>query len=123
VAEISLAGLGFILGNFMVPQFVRWICLVVTTVAPQEGDFLGPPRRRLLWATPFVLLMHPAPYLLVGIFWVAVRAAMGLVPYPWPPILAGFCAGVVLTALSMVLRLLRLHRLRSACRKAGKYSQ
>ena|ERR1700683_441094 len=82
VAAITLALVGFLFGILIVPQLFRWIFLVHTKVALQEGDFLGPPKRRLLWATPFVLLMHPAPYLLLSMCWIAVRATMGRNPYP-----------------------------------------
>ena len=117
VAAISLALVGFIFGVLFVPQLFRWIFLVYTTVAPQQGDFLGPPRRRLLWATPFALFMHPAPYFLLGILWLAVRAAMGRIPYPWPAILAGFCAGAVFNGLASVLRFARLRRSRLTGRR------
>jgi hypothetical protein len=119
VTAIPLAIVGFFFGILFVPQLFRWIVLVRTAVAPQEGDFLGPLRRRLLWATPLVLLMHPAPYLLLDICWIAVRAAMGRVPYPWPSILAGFCAGVALIVASTVIRLVSLRRLRCAGRRAS----
>ena len=59
-----LAILGFFAGTLVVPQILRWIALLSVTTAKQGGDFLGPPRRRLLWIVPFVVLFHPTLYMI-----------------------------------------------------------
>jgi hypothetical protein len=59
-----IAILGFFAGSLVVQQIFRWIALVSVATAKQGGDFLGPPRRRLLWVTPFVVFFHPGLYLI-----------------------------------------------------------
>ena len=65
---------GFIAGVILWVQFTRWIGLLYVSVSKQGGDFLGPPKRRLLWAIPFVALLHPAPWLVAAAALFAVRA-------------------------------------------------
>jgi hypothetical protein len=113
VAAVTLTFCGFFFGMLIVAQLFRWILLIRTTIVPCGGDFLGPPKRRLLWATPFALLMHPAPYILLGICWIAALAATGRLSYPWPLILGGFSAGAAFIVLSTALRLFMVRRARS----------
>jgi hypothetical protein len=51
--------LGFFTGSLAIQQFLRWVALFSVATAKQGGDFLGPPRRRLLWVVPFVVVFHP----------------------------------------------------------------
>jgi hypothetical protein len=57
-------GLGFGFSLFATTQIFRWISLLSITLAKHGGDFLGEPKRRFLWACPFVSLLHPG-------FWLA----------------------------------------------------
>jgi hypothetical protein len=61
---------GFVAGLLLWTQLTRWAVLLHASVVKQGGDFLGPPKRRLLWVIPFVALLHPAPWLIgvAGIF-------------------------------------------------------
>jgi hypothetical protein len=59
-----MAILGFFTGSLLVRQILRWLALLAVTTAKQGGDFLGPPRRRLLWVVPFVVFFHPGLYLI-----------------------------------------------------------
>jgi uncharacterized membrane protein YadS len=92
VGSLGLAAAGFVLGMFIFPLLLRWAALVHTTLGLHSGDFLGPPKRRLLWAAPLVLLVHPAPYFIVGTLVVAVLAARGRIPAGWVWLLVGLCA-------------------------------
>ncbi len=100
-----------------VPQLLRWAHLVHTSFGLHGGDFLGAPRRRLLWVAPFILLLHPFPYILGGTLVLTVLAAHGRVPPGWLWFLAGFYACVVLMAALVVPKLLmirrRTHRVRN----------
>jgi hypothetical protein len=66
MGSFGLTATGFIPGMFVVPFLLRWAALLHITIGLHGGDFLGPPRRRLPWATPLIVLVHPAPYLLLG---------------------------------------------------------
>jgi len=111
VGAFGFAALGFILGMVVVPLLLRWAALLHTTLGLHGGDFLGPPKRRLLWATPLVLLVHPAPYFLVGTIVIAVLAARGRISGGWMWLLIGFCA----YGAFMVVMLLKVRkRVRSA---------
>ena len=54
---------GLFAGMLLWVQFTRWVALLYVSGSKEGGDFLGPPKRRLLWATPFLALLHPAPWL------------------------------------------------------------
>ena len=111
MGAFGFAALGFILGMVVVPLLLRWAALLHTTLGLHGGDFLGPPKRRLLWATPLVLLVHPAPYFLVGTIVIAVLAARGRISGGWMWLLIGFCA----YGAFMVVMLLKVRkRVRSA---------
>jgi hypothetical protein len=60
-----------------------WAVLLHTSTIRHSGDFLGAPRRRLLWFTPFVFLLHPVPYLIVGFLVVSVMALLGTISRTW----------------------------------------
>src|SRR4051794_36051313 len=64
IALPAFGFLGFFAGLLFVAQFTRWGVLVHVTCSMHGGDFLGAPRRRLIWATPFVALLHPVPWLM-----------------------------------------------------------
>jgi hypothetical protein len=71
---------GFFAGMILWVQFTRWMGLLYVSGSKDGGDFLGPPKRRLLWAIPFLAVLHPAPWLIgaAGIFaFRALRADAG----------------------------------------------
>jgi hypothetical protein len=83
VAPVALTAVGFLAGLVLVPHLLRWLLLARTIFGLHGGDFLGPPRRRLLWTAPIVLLLHPLPYLVVAVFVVIGLAARGRLPVAW----------------------------------------
>ncbi len=107
--------LGFFAGTLFGSQMMRWGALLWVTITTHEGDFLGRPRRRLLWAFPFILLLHPAPYLIalcvVFTFW----ALQGKVGFVWLCFLGGFYAYIALVS----LKLLQVYRQRRRQASAG----
>jgi predicted Na+-dependent transporter len=90
VGSVGFTAVGFILGMIVVPLLIRWAALLYTTLGLHGGDFLGQPKRRLLWAAPLFLLVHPAPYFIVWTVVVAILAARGRIPGGWVWLLAGF---------------------------------
>jgi hypothetical protein len=91
--------------------------LVYTTVTPQSGDFLGPAKRRLMWASPFLFLFHPAPYLVVGLVTATLLAILGRLSNVWASLLLGFYAYAVFLGLLIVARLLRKRQLHRGAQK------
>jgi hypothetical protein len=108
-----LVFLGFFVGTMFGTQMIRWGALLWVSTTTHGGDFLGPARRRLLWVFPFILVLHPAPYLVafVGVF--TVWALQGKVASIWLWVLAGFYTYVVIGGLKM-LQVYRLQRRRRA---------
>jgi hypothetical protein len=68
---------GFLVAGVWVVQLTRWGLLIGVAIGKHGGDFLGAPRRRLLWALPFIALLHPAPYLLAAAIGLAVYSLQG----------------------------------------------
>jgi hypothetical protein len=58
-APFVLAIIGLFLGLTLNSQFVHWATLVATMVGKHGGDFLGPPRHRLIWGAPIIAVLHP----------------------------------------------------------------
>jgi hypothetical protein len=102
---------GFIGGGFLVTQLMRWGLLVWVLLTKHGGDFLGAPRRRLLWVFPFVALLHPAPYLLVAVVLALYRMFQGKVGVPLLCVLLGLAVYLAMTGLT-TLKVLRLRRRR-----------
>jgi hypothetical protein len=109
----ALLFLGFFAGTLFGTQMLRWGALLWVSTTTHGGDFLGPPKRRLLWVFPFVLLLHPAPYLVVSVVVFTVMALQGKIGSIWPWLLAGFYAYIVILSLRM-LQLYRRRRLATA---------
>jgi hypothetical protein len=118
VLSVALIPAGAFLGMIFVPQLIRWILLLHTTFRLQEGDFLGAPKRRLLWFAPFVLLFHPVPYITAGIAVVSVLAIAGRLASAWSWFLGGFYAYSLAMAVLIVPKLLVLRKRRNDTRKA-----
>jgi hypothetical protein len=98
--------LGLLLGMVLIPRVLYWIFLIHTSFAEQSGDFLGPPKRRLLWMAPLVLLFHPVPYLLLGLVVATVLAGLGRLSAGWLWFLAGFYAHALFIS-TFMFRVLR----------------
>ena len=113
MGSFGLFALGFALGMVVVSLLLRWAALLHITLGLHGGDFLGPPKRRLLWAVPLVLLVHPAPYFLVGTALIAVLAVRGQISGGWVWLLAGFCAYAAFMAITILSARKRSHRARN----------
>jgi hypothetical protein len=101
-----------------IPALMRWGLLIHTSLAKQSGDFLGAPRRRLLWLAPIVFLLHPMPYIVVGLLIVSVLAAVGRLSAGWVWFLGGFYAYVAMIGFLVIPKLLVVMRTRRDARKA-----
>jgi len=108
-----LAFFGFVAGTQFTLQMFRWGTLLWVTTTTHAGDFLGAPRRRLLWFLPFVLLLHPAPYIAALVVLVTVWVLQGKLGSIWLWPLAGFYTYFVFAGLKL-LQLYQLQRRRRA---------
>jgi hypothetical protein len=86
---------------FMSP-FVHWLALVQTSLAKHGGVFLGPPKRRLLPTTPFVVFLHPVPYLTVALIVISALVVSGSFTRAWWWFLGGFYLYVVSVSLMVI---------------------
>lgn len=102
---------GFMGGGLLATQLMRWGLLLWVAMTKHGGDFLGAPRRRLLWAVPVVALLHPAPYLLVVVVIALYRESQGAMGGPFICVLVGLC-GYLATAGLATLKGLRRRRQR-----------
>jgi hypothetical protein len=101
---------GVFLGMALVPATLRWALLVHTSITKQEGDFLGTPRRRLLWFTPLVVLLHPVPYLLAGLLAASFLALTGRLSAGWSWLFAGLYSYAVFIGFVVLPKMLALRR-------------
>ena len=106
-----LALLGFFVGTLLGTQLMRWGVLLWVSTTTHGGDFLGSPRRRLLWVFPFVLLLHPAPYFVALALTFTVWALQGKVGPIWLWLVGGFYAYIAILGLRM-LQVYRIQRRR-----------
>jgi hypothetical protein len=90
---------GFFAGMFLWAQCTRWVGLLYVSVSKDGGDFLGPRKRRLLWAVPFLALLHPAPWLTGAAVLFAFRTFRGDAAPGW----SWFFGGLALALLFMLL--------------------
>lgn len=102
---------GFFAAAFTVSRILHWVSLTRVSIGKLGGDFLGAPKRRLIWTTPFVLLFHPGLYLVLGLLAISVLAITGQLPAGWRWFMAGFYAYAVVGGL-LALNLLRKRRSR-----------
>jgi hypothetical protein len=109
LAALAFTFFGFAAGGLLVMQTVRWGALLWVTTTAHGGDFLGPPRRRLLWAFPFVLLLHPVPYFVGFLVIFTIWALQGKVESTWLWLLGGFYVYPAFAGL-MMFRIYRLRR-------------
>ena len=83
-------------------QLSRWALLLWTTLSTHGGDFLGTPKRRLIWAFPFVAFLHPAFLLLSAALvggWTLLNSEP--TPFEW-----GLIVGVGFYVLPMFMMIL-----------------
>jgi hypothetical protein len=118
VRSLGLTSLGFILGMIVAPMLLRWAALIHATLGLHGGDFLGPPKRRLLWATPLVVLAHPVPYFLVGAIGIVALALRGRVSAAWLWLLLGFCAYAVFLSVIITRTVVRVRKRAGTARDA-----
>lgn len=121
--NIALVGVGSLAAVIVLPQMLRWFSLIYTAITPQEGDFLGPPKRRLLWAAPFLFLVHPTPYLIIGLIAVSALTLFGRMPAPWAWLLLGFYSYAAFLSLLVIVKLKRIRRARVKGGRPTQYSE
>jgi hypothetical protein len=114
----SLTAAGFLIGIFFLPLVVRWAGLVYTVFGLHGGDFLGAPKRRLLWAAPLVILLHPVPYLVIGSFVIIKFVAAGQASAGWVWFLAGVYSYGLVIGLLVVIRVRKLRNKADRARNA-----
>jgi hypothetical protein len=107
---LILTAAGFLIGMFLLPLVVRWAALVHTVFGLHGGDFLGGPKRRLLWAAPLVILLHPVPYLVIGSLVIIDFVAVGRASTGWVWFLAGLFSYSVVLTLFVVARIRKLRK-------------
>jgi hypothetical protein len=86
---------------------------VATTLAKHGGDFLGEPKRRLLWACPFVSLIHPGFWLASLVFilpWLFLTNQLSAFTQA---VAAGFLLPSVFFGVLVVITLRRVKRIAS----------
>ena len=105
--------LGFFAATLLVSAISHWAALLVTVLGKQGGDFLGPPKRRLLWAAPLAIV-HPAPFLMVAALMGGAMAGLALLGRSWEWFFVGLYGALAYVGLlaSMAWR-------RSKARRAG----
>ncbi len=82
--------LGVVAAMIFMSPFVHWLALVHTSFAKHGGIFLGPAKRRLLPTAPFVVLLHPVPYMTVALIVISVLVVSGSFAKGWWWFLGGF---------------------------------
>jgi hypothetical protein len=103
---LVLPFVGFLVGSLVMTQVSRWGALLWVTMTTHGGDFLGAPKRRLLWIFPFALLLHPAPYLAAFVVALTVVTLRGDAAASWLWLWIGVYAYIAFCG----LMLLRFHR-------------
>jgi hypothetical protein len=102
---------GFVAGSFVTTQMMRWGTLLWVSTTTHGGDFLGPPKRRLLWVLPFAALLHPAPYVAASVVFLTVATLRGKIGLIWLWLLGGTYVYVAFSGL-VLFRAYRLQRRR-----------
>jgi hypothetical protein len=105
-----IAILGFFTGSLVVPQILRWVALLSVATAKQGGDFLGPPRRRLLWVVPFVVLFHPCPYVIIALIVSTGFCLLNWSGGGWGWFLVGLYIYVIVSGLLIASKYRRIRR-------------
>jgi len=114
LTHAALGILGFFVGLSFWTQFTRWVVLMATTGSKHGGDFLGPPRRRLLWAVPFVAVLHPVPWRLGAGVIASFMSFHNAAGFGWTWFFGGLWLGVLLMALTTAVVLARVRRVKTS---------
>jgi len=118
MVTIGLTAAGAFLGMVLVPLLLRWAVLVHTTFKLHGGDFLGAPKRRLLWAAPFVLLLHPALYFVAVLVVLSISAVRGRISEGWLWVTVGFCAYSLFIGMFTALTVMKVRKRARTARNA-----
>ena len=110
VVLLACALAGLFAGLLLWAQVLRWFALVYIALQQHGGDFLGTPKRRLIWVTPFVALLHPAPWMLAALAYLLHRALATPLSGGWRWFLVGSAAGICLQVVAVLPVMLRLRR-------------
>src|SRR5258706_14580420 len=80
-----------VLAGFTVSSITgHWLTLVMVSMAKHGGDFLGPPRRRVICLPPFATLLHPCAWLVGAALYFTGRIPFGGVDPLWTLVAFGF---------------------------------
>ncbi len=80
-----------VLAGFTVSSITgHWLTLVMVSMAKHGGDFLGPPRRRLIGLLPFATLLHPGAWLVGAALYFTGRILFGGLNPLWTWVAVGF---------------------------------
>jgi hypothetical protein len=90
----AYAVIGAIAGSLFSTQILRWVLLLRVSAARHSGDFLGPPKRRVLWALPAIAFLHPAPYMVLAVVFVTAHSFQAKAGPAWLWFLSGFYLNV-----------------------------
>jgi hypothetical protein len=99
--------LGFVAGQVFWATVGRWLGLVLTSTAKHGGDFLGPPRRRLIAMLPFAAVLHPGLWLVLVVLYFTVRILTGRLGSFWTWTAVCFYSTVALLTIGTYLRMKR----------------
>lgn len=103
---------GFFAGTLLWAQLTRWAVLLYVSASKDGGDFLGPPKRRLLWAAPVVALLHPAPWMAGMAVFLAIGAFRAQAASGWAWFFGGLTLAILLMMFVTVAMLVRSRRAR-----------
>ncbi len=108
----ALSLFGFLVGMLLWIQFTRWVGLLYVSASKHGGDFLGPPKRRLLWATPVLALLYPAPWLIGMSALLGFRTFRSDSTGGWGWFFVGLSLALLFMVLSTIAVLVRWRHLR-----------
>jgi hypothetical protein len=100
---------GLASGMFASSLLSKWLSLIHTTISKHGGDFLGAPKRRLLWALPFVLFLHPGAWPIGIAVVLTVRVISGALNLDWLWFLGGFYGILLLIYGTVLVTYRRVH--------------
>jgi hypothetical protein len=107
---LIIAIFGFFIGSVAAQQTFRWIALLSVVTSRQAGDFLGPPRRRLLWVVPFVVFFHPGLYIIGALVAITSCYLLNRLSGEWGWFLLGVYINSIVTGLRVASRYRRFRR-------------
>jgi hypothetical protein len=122
VATPAFGLMGFLAGTLLWTQLTRWVLLLYTVGSKHGGDYLGPPKRRLIWAAPIVGLIHPAPWLICVTVFLGVHAYRVQAGARWAWFYGGLSLAILLMIFSTAMALTRGAKLNRKAAEAGNTS-